>query len=138
VRSIFTKNGGTLGETNSVAFNFTRMGVVTYPAVAASADAVFEAALDSGADNVESGPEIHEIVTSADDFAAVRDALEAKFGHAESAKLGWKPNSPVSIADEAVARDLFKLVEALEDNDDVQTVYANYEIPDDIMQKLAA
>jgi transcriptional/translational regulatory protein YebC/TACO1 len=68
----------------------------------------------------------------------VRDALEKTFGAAENAKLGWKPNSTVPVADEAVARDLFKLVEAIEDNDDVQTVYANYEIPEDLMQKLAA
>ena len=108
IRTIFGKNGGKMGELNSVAFLFSRVGTILYPAPAASADAVFEA------------------------------ALEAKFGAALSAKLGWKPTGTVPVGDEAVARDLFKLVEAIEDNDDVQTVYANYEIPDDLMQKLAA
>jgi len=138
VRTIFGKNGGKLGELNSVAFLFSRVGTILYPAAAASADAMFEAALEAGAQDVVSDAARHEITCAPDDFAAVRDALEAKFGGAESAKLGWKPNSTVTIGDEAVARDLFKLVEAIEDNDDVQTVYANYEIPEDLMQKLAA
>jgi YebC/PmpR family DNA-binding regulatory protein len=138
VRTIFGKNGGKLGELNSVAFLFSRVGTIVYPAGAAGADAMFEAALEAGAQDVASDAARHEITCAPDDFAAVRDALEARFGAAESAKLGWKPNSPVAIADEGVARDLFKLVEALEDNDDVQTVYANYEIPEDLMQKLAA
>ncbi len=138
VRTIFGKNGGKLGELNSVAFLFSRVGTVLYPAAAASADAMFEAALEAGAQDVASDAGRHEITCAPDDLAAVRDALEKKFGAAESAKLGWKPNSTVPVADEAVARDLFKLVEAIEDNDDVQTVYANYEIAEDLMQKLAA
>jgi YebC/PmpR family DNA-binding regulatory protein len=138
VRTIFGKNGGKLGELNSIAFMFSRVGTILYPAAAASADAMFEAALEAGAQDVVSDAARHEITVAPEDLAAVRDALEAKFGAAESAKLGWKANSTVSIADEGVARDLFRLVEAIEDNDDVQTVYANYEIPDDLMQKLAA
>lgn len=138
VRTLFGKNGGKLGELNSVTFLFSRVGTVLYPAAAASADAMFEAALEAGAQDVVSDAARHEITCAPDDLAAVRDALEAKFGAAESAKLGWKPNSTVPVADEAVARDLFKLVEAIEDNDDVQTVYANYEIPEDLIQKLAA
>jgi YebC/PmpR family DNA-binding regulatory protein len=138
VRTTFGKNGGKLGELNSVAFLFSRVGTVLYPAAAAGADAMFEAALEAGAQDVVSGAARHEITCAPEDLAQVRDALEAKFGPAESAKLGWKPNRPVPIGDEAVARDVFKLVEALEDHDDVQTVYANYEIPDEIMQKLAA
>jgi YebC/PmpR family DNA-binding regulatory protein len=138
VRTIFGKNGGKLGELNSVAFLFSRVGTIIYPAAAASADAMFEAALEAGAQDVASDAARHEITCAPEDFATVRDALEEKFGAAESAQLGWKANSTVSIADEATARDLFKLMEAIEDNDDVQTVYANYEIPDDLMQKLAA
>jgi YebC/PmpR family DNA-binding regulatory protein len=137
VRSIFTKNGGALGETNSVAFNFARKGVIVYPAAAASADAMFEAALEAGAENVESGDEIHEVVTDPDDFAAVRDTLEAKFGGAESARLAWRPNVTTPVgADHAEA--LFGLIEALEDNDDVQTVSANYEVADEIVARLSA
>jgi YebC/PmpR family DNA-binding regulatory protein len=137
VRSIFTKNGGTLGETNSVAFNFARNGVIAYPAEAASADAMFEAALEAGAENVESTEEGHEVLTSVEDFAAVRDALEAKFGPAREAKLAYRPQNTVPVAEEP-ARTLFELIEALEDSDDVQTVVANFEIADAVMAKLAA
>jgi YebC/PmpR family DNA-binding regulatory protein len=87
VRSIFTKHGGTLGETNSVAFNFQRNGAISYPVAAASADAMFEAALEAGAENVESTADSHEILTGIDDFAQVRDALEKAFGPAQSARL---------------------------------------------------
>ena len=137
IRSIFTKNGGTLGETNSVAFMFNRSGEIVYPLAAASADAMFEAALDVGAENVETGAEAHEVLTTVDDFAAVRDGLEKKFGPARSAKLVWRPQSTVPLSEEA-ARELFALLEALDDNDDVQTVYANYEVADDVMAKLEA
>jgi len=138
VRTIFGKNGGKIGDLNSVGFLFSRVGTIVYSAGAASADSMFEAALEAGAQDVASDDARHEVTCAPDDFATVRDALEAKFGDAQSARLNWKPNSAVPIADEAVARDLFKMIEALEDNDDVQTVYANYEIPDEIMQKLAA
>jgi len=138
VRTIFGKNGGKIGDLNSVGFLFSRVGTIVYSAGAASADSMFEAALEAGAQDVASDDARHEVTCAPDDFATVRDALEAKFGDAQSARLNWKPNSTVPIADEAVARDLFKMIEALEDNDDVQTVYANYEIPDEIMQKLAA
>jgi YebC/PmpR family DNA-binding regulatory protein len=137
IRSIFTKNGGVLGETNSVAFNFARKGVITYPAKTASADAMFEAALDAGAENVESGDEIHEVVTSVDDFAAVRDALDKKFGGAESAKLAWQATVTTPVGAEQ-AETLFGLIEALEDNDDVQTVSANYEVADEVVARLSA
>ena len=137
VRSIFSKNGGSLGETNSVAFNFERKGVIIYPASVIDADQVFEAALEAGAENVESGEEIHEIITSTEDFAAVRDALEAKFGAAESARLAWRPTSTVPV-DAGTAEALFQLIEALEDNDDVQTVSANYEVADEVVARLTA
>ena len=137
IRSIFTKNGGALGETNSVAFNFARKGVITYPASTASADAMFEAALEAGAENVESGDEIHEIVTSPDDFAAVRDALDKTFGGAESAKLSWQATVTTPVGAEQ-AETMFGLIEALEDNDDVQTVSANYEVADEVVARLSA
>jgi YebC/PmpR family DNA-binding regulatory protein len=137
VRSIFTKNGGSLGETNSVAFSFSRVGEIVYPLAAASADAMFEAALDAGAENVETTAEDHEVVTSVDDFAAVRDALEKKFGPPRRARLTWHPQNTVPLAEEP-ARALLELIEALEDDDDVQTVYSNVEIAADVMAKLEA
>lgn len=137
VRSIFTKNGGTLGETNSVAFMFARQGVITYPANAASSDAMFEAALDAGAENVESSANGHEIVTSVEGFAAVRDALEKKFGAAAEAKLAFRPQTTVPLSEEP-ARTLFALIEALDDNDDVQVVTANFEVADDILARIGA
>lgn len=137
VRSIFTKNGGTLGETNSVGFMFQRWGVLTYPPAAATADAMFEAALEAGAENVESGEDGHEILTSVEGFAAVRDALTAKFGDPTGAKLAYRPINTVPLA-EAAAREVLDLIEALEDNDDVQTVVANLEIADDVLARLTA
>ena len=136
VRSAFAKGGGALGETNSVSFMFERVGEIVYPVKAASADAMFEAALEAGATNVESGTDLHEIVTTIEDFAQVRDALEAKFGAPERAKLAWKPTTTVPV-DESAADSLFKLVETLEDNDDVQTVWGNYEVADAVLEKLA-
>ena len=136
VRTAFSKGGGALGETNSVSFMFERVGDIAYAGKAASADAMFEAALEAGASNVESADEGHEIVTTVEDFAQVRDALEAKFGAPERAKLAWRPTTTVAV-DDATAESLFKLVETLEDNDDVQTVWGNYEVADAVLQKLA-
>ena len=137
VRAAFNKHGGALGETNSVSFMFTRLGVIGYPAAVATADAMLEAAIDAGADNAESGPEGHEITCAPDDWMAVRDALEARFGPPASAKLDWRPSTSVTL-DEDRAISLLKLIDALEDNDDVQNVYANFEIPDAVMQSLSA
>ncbi|MEA2754233.1 MAG: hypothetical protein QOJ54_522 [Aliidongia sp.] len=136
VRTAFTKSGGTLGETNSVSFQFSRDGQVTYPAGTGSADAMLEAAIDAGADDVESDEDEHRIICALDDLATVRDALETKFGPATAAKLVWRPQTLVPVGEDEVAQALFKLVEALEDSDDVQTVYANFDIPDDIMARL--
>ena len=136
VRTAFSKGGGALGETNSVAFMFERVGDIAFPAGAASADAMFEAGLEAGATNVDSTAELHEIVTTIEDFAQVRDALEAKFGAPERAKLAWRPTTTVAVDDRA-AESLFKLIETLEDNDDVQTVWGNYEVADAVLQKLA-
>ncbi len=137
VRSAFAKNGGALGETNSVSFLFNRLGVIRYPASVASADDMLEAAIEAGAENVESDEEAHEITCLVEDFFAVRDALEARFGAPESAKLDWRPTMEVTL-DEEKAKSLLKLLDQLEDNDDVQNVYANFDIPDAVMQRLSA
>jgi YebC/PmpR family DNA-binding regulatory protein len=137
VRAAFTKAGGNLGETNSVSFMFDRLGQVTYPAAAATADAMFEAALEAGAENVESGQEEHVVTCAPDDLTAVRDALEGRFGAPTSAKLAWRPKSSTPVEGDAAAT-LFRLLETLEDSDDVQTVYANFEVSDADMARLSA
>ncbi len=137
VRSAFAKYGGALGETNSVSFLFNRLGVIRYPATATSADDMLEAAIEAGVENVESDADGHEITCAVEDFFAVRDALEARFGAPESARLEWRPTTSVTL-DEDRAASVLKLLEALEDSDDVQNVYANFDIPDAVMQKLSA
>jgi YebC/PmpR family DNA-binding regulatory protein len=137
LRSIFAKGGGALAETNSVAFQFERKGVLRYPAAAASADAMLEAAIEAGAEDVESGEEGHEVSTSVEDFAAVRDALEARFGTAEAARLEWWPSTTLTL-DEAKAAEVMKMLDALDDHDDVQQVYANLEAEESAMEKLTA
>jgi YebC/PmpR family DNA-binding regulatory protein len=137
VRSAFAKHGGALGETNSVSFMFTRRGVVRYAAKAATEDEMLEAAIEAGAENVESGVEAHEVTTPVEDFFAVRDALEARFGEAEEARLDWRPNVSVTL-DQEKAAGLLKLLDVLEENDDVQNVYANFDIPEDVMARLSA
>ncbi|MBV9655725.1 MAG: YebC/PmpR family DNA-binding transcriptional regulator [Acetobacteraceae bacterium] len=137
LRSAFSKGGGALGETNSVSFLFNRLGVIRYPAAVASADDMLEAAIEAGAGNVESDAEAHEVTSAPDDFFAVRDALESRFGAAESAKLDWRPATLVTL-DEERAAALLKLLDVLDENDDVQNVYANFDIPDAVMQKLSA
>ncbi len=137
IRSAFSKHGGALGETNSVSFMFSRLGVVRYPAKAASEDAMLESAIEAGAENVESSDEGHEITTSIESLFAVRDALEARFGAPESAKFDWRPSTTVTL-DEDRAASLLKLLDVLEDNDDVQNVYANFDIPESVMQSLSA
>jgi YebC/PmpR family DNA-binding regulatory protein len=136
VRSAFSKFGGALGETNSVSFMFSRLGVIQYPATAAIADAMLEAAIEGGADNVESSDEGHEITCAIEDFFSVRDALEAKFGEPASAKLEWRPATTIAL-DEEKATSLLKLMDALEDNDDVQNVFANFDISEDVMARLS-
>ena len=137
VRTAFAKSGGALGETNSVAFMFSRLGVVRYGPTVGNEDTMLEAAIDAGAENVETSADGHEITVSIDDFFAVRDALEARFGVADLAKLEWRPNVAVTL-DEGKAASVLKLLDVLEDNDDVQNVYANFDIPDAVMAKLSA
>ena len=137
VRAAFTKAGGNLGETNSVSFMFDRLGQVTYPAAAATADAMFEAALEAGAENVESGEDEHVVSCAPDELTAVRDALEGRFGAPTSAKLAWRPKSSTPVEGDT-ATTLFRLLETLEDSDDVQTIYANFEVSDADMARLSA
>ena len=137
VRVAFNKVGGALGETNSVSFQFARMGLVRYPAAAASADAMLEAAIEAGADDVESGADSHEVYCKPDELNAVRDALEAKFGPPEQAALAWRPQNMVEVGGEN-AENLLKLIEALEDSDDVQNVTANYTVADSELARLSA
>ena len=135
IRSAFSKNGGNLGETNSVSFQFDRVGAIHFPAKAASADAMFEAALEAGADNVESGEEGHDVTCAMDDLGMVREALEAKFGTPESARLEWRPKVTTPIDGEA-AETLLKLLEVLDDHDDVQRVASNFEMSDETLARL--
>lgn len=135
VRSIFGKHGGSFGESGSVAFQFSRVGAITYPADTADSDAIFEAALEAGAQDVESSADGHEIICAVEDFAAVSEALEKRLGEPESAGLSWKPQNTVEV-DEEAARTLMNLIEALEDSDDVQSVSSNLEISDEVMEKL--
>lgn len=136
VRAAFTKYGGNLGETNSVSFMFDRVGVVRYPKGKINYDALFEATLEAGAHNIESTDKGYEIESSLEDFAMVRDGLMAKFGDPESAELIWKPQTTAPV-DEEKASSLMKLLDILEDNDDVQAVFANFEISDEVMEKIA-
>jgi YebC/PmpR family DNA-binding regulatory protein len=137
IRSAFSKYGGALGETNSVSFMFNRMGVVRYAAETASADDMLEAAIEAGAENVDSSADGHEITTAPDNIFAVRDALEARFGAPETARLEWRPTSTVTL-DEERAASVLKLLDVLDDSDDVQNVYANFDIPEAVMTKLSA
>ena len=137
VRAAFTKAGGHLGESNSVSFLFDRVGQVVYPARSASGDAMFEAAVEVGADNVESSPQEHVVTSSPEALNAVRDALERRFGAAQSAKLLWKPKSAAPV-EGGTAEALFKLLETLEDSDDVQNVFANFEVSDEVLARLSA
>ena len=135
VRTAFSKNGGNLGASGAVSHGFDRRGLITYPASAGDADSVFEAALEAGAEDVESNEDEHSIWTSMEALHEVAKALEATLGAAESAKLAWKPQLLVEV-DEANAATLLKMIDALEDDDDVQTVWGNYDVSDEVMAKL--
>ena len=135
VRSYFSKNGGAMGETGSVGFMFDRVGEITYPAGAGSEDKVMEAAIEAGADDVESDEEGHYIYTSFETMAEVSAALEKVLGEAESVKAIWKPQTNTAIDAEKGAT-LMKLISTLEEDDDVQNVYSNFEMSDEDMAKL--
>jgi YebC/PmpR family DNA-binding regulatory protein len=135
VRATFTKSGGSLAETGAVAFMFSRIGAVEYDAAKVSADAMLEAAIDAGADDVISNAAGHEIVTSPDSLHEVARALEGKFGEPRKSGLVWRPQNSVPVADDD-GEKILKLIETLEDNDDVQNVYANFEVSDALIAKM--
>ena len=137
VRAAFSKNGGNMGETGSVSYQFDHVGMIQCASSVGSADDVFEAALEAGAEDIESTDETHEIYCPMEDFAAIRNALEEALGEPQSAKLIWKPQNTIDVEEEQ-ARTLFKLIDVLEDDDDVQNVFSNFEISDDVMEKLSA
>lgn len=137
VRTYFTKSGGALAETGAVSFMFNHVGVIEYDAAKADADTMLEAAIDAGADDVTSSDAGHEIVTSVESLNEVQKALEAKFGEPKKSGLLWRPQNTVAVDDET-GEKLMKLVENLEENDDVQNVYGNFEISEALMAKLSA
>ncbi len=136
VRSTLVKSGGALGETGSVGFMFDRVGVIQFDGKVASEEEMFEAALEAGAGEVESSQDVHVVITQPDSFTAVRDALITKFNDPISAKLDWKAKNSVEVSDLEQAQKLMKMIDALEDCDDVQMVTGNYVFPDEILEKL--
>ena len=137
VRAAFTKSGGNLAETGAVSFMFDRVGVIEYDAKVASPEAMFEAALEAGADDVVSNESGHEVYAAQDQYAAVAKALEAKFGEPRKAALVWRPQNTVAVGDEQ-GEKLLKLIENLNEHDDVQNVYANFEVSDALVQRMSA
>ncbi|MEM9584413.1 MAG: YebC/PmpR family DNA-binding transcriptional regulator [Pseudomonadota bacterium] len=135
VRSTFSKNGGNLGETGSVGFMFDRKGQVMYPADVGDADTVMMAAIEAGAEDCESSEEGHVIICADTDLNAVSTALEAELGESDSTKLIWQPTTTTELDLEGMQK-LMKLVDALEDDDDIQTVTANFEASDEVMEQL--
>jgi transcriptional/translational regulatory protein YebC/TACO1 len=136
VRSAFSKYGGAMGETGSVSFLFDHVGVIAYPLAKGSEDAMLEAALEAGADECVSSPDGHEFLTGLDSFLTVREALEARLGPPGSAAIIWRPQTTIAVPD-AAGESLIKLIEVLDDHDDVQNVYGNYELSDAFIAKLA-
>jgi YebC/PmpR family DNA-binding regulatory protein len=137
VRATFTKHGGNLAETGAVSFMFDHVGVVEFDAKAASADAMLDAAIEAGAEDVTSSENGHEVYTAQDALRDVAKALEGKFGEPRKAALVWKPQNTVAV-DDAQGEKLLKMIETLNDNDDVQNVYANFEVSDALVAKMSA
>jgi YebC/PmpR family DNA-binding regulatory protein len=137
VRSIFTKFGGNLGETGAVSFNFDKLGSIEFEAGKATPDEMLEAAIDAGADDVESSEEGHWVYCHPDRLHQVAKALEARFGEPRAAQITWRPKTETPI-DEETGQKLLRMIDALEESDDVQQVYANFEIADDVLERLSA
>ena len=137
VRSTFSKSGGNMGETGSVSFMFDRVGSIEYGPEAATAEAVFDAAIEAGAEDVISGEDGHEIVCSMEDLHGVVDVLAGVLGEPQAASIVWKPQNDVPVDAEA-AEKVLKFMDALDDLDDVQNVYANFDIADEVMEKLSS
>ena len=137
IRSTFSKYGGALGEPNSVTFMFDRVGVITYPKAKGTDDAMLEEAIEAGADECISSDESHEFITSLENYGAVRDALEKKLGEPSAIKIEWRPKTMSPVSDDN-GETLIKLLDVLDDHDDVQTVFGNYELSDALMEKLGS
>jgi len=137
VRATFTKSGGNLAEPGAVSFMFDHVGVIEYDAKVAGAEAMFEAALEAGADDVVSSENGHEVYAAQDRFGSVAKALEAKFGEPRKAALVWRPQNTVAVDDDQ-GEKLLKLIESLNDHDDVQNVYANFEVSDAVVARMSA
>ena len=136
VRTIFSKNGGNLGASGSVSHGFERLGLIEYPGQAGDSDKVLEAAIEAGAEDVESDEDGHRIWTAIDSLHEVARALEPMLGEAESTKLAWKPSTEVEVRGDQ-AQQLMNLIDALDEDDDVQTVWGNYDVPEEELEKLA-
>jgi YebC/PmpR family DNA-binding regulatory protein len=136
VRTIFSKNGGNLGASGSVSHGFERLGLIEYPASAGDSDKVLEAAIEAGAEDVESDEDGHRIWTSIDSLHGVARALEPMLGESEGAKLAWKPATEVEVRGDD-AQQLMRLIDALDEDDDIQTVWGNYNVPEDELERLA-
>lgn len=137
IRAAFTKFGGNMGETGSVSFMFDYVGAIIYPAHVADEEKMLEAALEAGADDCAFDGQSHTIICATENFASARDALEKMFGAPASAKLTWKPKNTTPVNEEQ-ARQLLKMIDALDDNDDVQEVFSNFEIPEALLTSLAS
>jgi YebC/PmpR family DNA-binding regulatory protein len=137
VRAIFTKHGGNLGETGSVSFMFDRSGLIEYPADAASEEEMFEAAIEAGAEDCVSSESGHELYCPADELHTVAGALEERFGEPSGARIVWRPQNLIP-ADAEAGEKVIRMIDALEDNDDVQNVYANFDISDEVLEKMSA
>jgi YebC/PmpR family DNA-binding regulatory protein len=137
VRSIFTKFGGNLGETGAVSFNFDKLGAIEFDADKAGAEAMLEAAIEAGAEDCESSGEGHVVYCNPDELHQVAKALEGKFGEPRSAQITWRAKTSVPVGEEPAQR-LLRMIEGLEDSDDVQNVYANFEIADEVLERLSA
>ena len=135
VRSYFTKAGGSLAETGAVSFMFDRVGLIVFDREVADEDAMLEAAIEAGADDVASGPEEHEVITSVGALTEAQKALEARFGEPRKASIVWRPQNTIAVDDEA-GEKILRLIGALEDNDDVQTVTANFEVSEALLEKM--
>lgn len=137
VRAIFSKHGGNLGETGAVSFMFDQVGQILYPADKGEAEAMLEAAIEAGAEDCISSEDGHEFICAPDDLHDVAQALEATLGEANSARIVWKPQNTIELDDDK-SETMMKLLDALDDDDDVQQVYANFEMSDSFMEKLSA
>jgi YebC/PmpR family DNA-binding regulatory protein len=137
VRSYFTKAGGSLAETGAVSFMFDRVGLIVFDRKVANEDAMLEAAIEAGADDVVSGSEEHEVITSVAALSDAQKALEAKFGEPRRASIVWRPQTTIAVDDDA-GEKILRLIGALEDNDDVQTVTANFEVSEALLEKMEA